>query len=322
MGAKMTKEDGLSTASIQRMYAARAIAAKRAYEHKFRMPSPKSDYPAPPQTDDKDPKDKEDSTVEADENATSDSSSTLPNAPPETERPTRPNTSLASRTVAEAIRNTAGTPITMKVALASYHLANAIRAFGRKASCAFDRAIEALRQIDIIDVAKAATKWMKEHPWETAAILVPLILLACTPAFLSIAGFTAGGIAAGSIAASVHAGIGGVAAGSTFAILTSAAMGGYGVPIVFGGVWAISTAVVGGIAAWKRWRGGGSGGGSGGRLLIGGHNGDGGDGGGSDSDDDSIPVKNGNPGGGGGDCGETAAVYMHAAAKKELIKQD
>ncbi|EDU44776.1 predicted protein [Pyrenophora tritici-repentis Pt-1C-BFP] len=301
MGAKMTKEDGLSTASIQRMYAARAIAAKRAYEHKFRMPSPKSDHPAPPQTDDKDPKDKEDSTVEADEKATSDSSST---------------------TVAEAIRNTAGTPITMKVALASYHLANAIRAFGRKASCAFDRAIEALRQIDIIDVAKAATKWMKEHPWETAAILVPLILLACTPAFLSIAGFTAGGIAAGSIAAGVHAGIGSVAAGSTFAILTSAAMGGYGVPIVFGGVWAISTAVMGGIAAWKRWRGGGSGGGSGGRLLIGGHNGGGGGGGGSDSDDDSIPVKNGNPSGGGGDCGETAAVYKHAAVKKELIKQD
>ncbi|KAE8847569.1 hypothetical protein PTNB85_01412 [Pyrenophora teres f. teres] len=307
MGAKMTKEDGLSTASIQRMYAARAIAAKRAYEHKFRMPSAKSDHPAPPQTDDKDPKDKEDS-VEADERATSDSSSTSPNAPPETERPTRPNTSLASRTVAEAIRNTAGTPITMKVALASYHLANAIRAFGRKASCAFDRAIEALRQIDIID--------------ETAAILVPLILLACTPAFLSIAGFTAGGITTGSIAAGVHAGIGSVAAGSTFAILTSAAIGGYSVPIVFGGVWAISTAVMGGIAAWKRWRGGGSGGGSGGRLLIGGHNGDGGDGGGSDSDDDSIPVRNGNPSGGGGDCGETAAVDKHAAVKKELIKQD
>ncbi|KAA8617301.1 Ifi-6-16 multi-domain protein [Pyrenophora tritici-repentis] len=313
MGAKMTKEDGLSTASIQRMYAARAIAAKRAYEHKFRMPSPKSDHPAPPQTDDKDPKDKEDSTVEADEKATSDSSSTSPNAPPRDRTPHKTQHISGKQN---------RTPITMKVALASYHLANAIRAFGRKASCAFDRAIEALRQIDIIDVAKAATKWMKEHPWETAAILVPLILLACTPAFLSIAGFTAGGIAAGSIAAGVHAGIGSVAAGSTFAILTSAAMGGYGVPIVFGGVWAISTAVMGGIAAWKRWRGGGSGGGSGGRLLIGGHNGGGGGGGGSDSDDDSIPVKNGNPSGGGGDCGETAAVYKHAAVKKELIKQD
>ncbi|KAI1669678.1 hypothetical protein L13192_07137 [Pyrenophora tritici-repentis] len=33
-------------------------------------------------------------------------------------------------------------------------------------------------------------------------------------------------------------------------------------------------------------------------------------------------LKNGNPSGGGGDCGETAAVYKHAAVKKELIKQD
>ncbi|KAF1934734.1 hypothetical protein EJ02DRAFT_507365 [Clathrospora elynae] len=316
MGAKMTKEDGLSTASIQRMYAARAVAAKRADEHNFSMPSPKSDHPAPRHTDDKDSKDKEYSTAEADERATSDSSSTSPNAPPETERPTRPNTSLASATAAEAIRNAAGTPITIKVAVAGIHLANAIRAFGQKASRAFDKAIEALRQIGIIDVAKAATKWTKEHPWETATILVPLILLACTPAFLSIAGFTAGGIAAGSIAAVVHAGIGSVAGGSTFAILTSAAMGGYGVPIVFGGVWAISTAVVGGIAAWKRWRGGGGGGGSGG------HNGDGGDGGGSDRDDDGVAVKNGNPSGGGGDCGETVAVYKHAAVKTVLIKQD
>jgi hypothetical protein len=85
-------------------------------------------------------------------------------------------------------------------------------------------------------------------------------------------------------------------------------MGGYGVPIVFGGVWAISTAVVGGIAAWKRCRGGGGGGGSGGRALIGGRNDDGGDGGGSDRNDDGVAVKNGNPSGGGGDCGETVAV--------------
>jgi hypothetical protein len=196
----MTKEDGLSAASIQRMYAARAVAAKMAGEHKFRMLSPKSDHPlhpAPRHMDEKDSKDEEDPTAEADERATSDSSSTSPNAPPETERPTRPNTSLASGTAAGAIRNASGAPNTIKVAVAGIHLANAIRAFGQNASRAFDKAIEALRQIGIIDVSKAAAKWMKEHPWETAAILVPLILLACTPAFLSIAGFTAGGIAAG-----------------------------------------------------------------------------------------------------------------------------
>jgi hypothetical protein len=104
-------------------------------------------------------------------------------------------------------------------------------------------------------------------------------------------------------------------------------MGGYGVPIVFGGVWAISTAVVGGIAAWKRWRGGGSGGDSGGsscgRLPIEGPNDDGGDGGGSDRDDGGIAVKDGNPSGGrGGDFGETVAVDKYAAVETVLIKQD
>jgi hypothetical protein len=53
----------------------------------------------------------------------------------------------------------------------------------------------------------------------------------------------------GSIAAGIQAGIGSVVAGSGFAILTSAAMAGYGVPIVFG-----SSAVLWGAAAWKKWR--------------------------------------------------------------------
>ena len=51
-------------------------------------------------------------------------------------------------------------------------------------------------------------------------------------------------------------------------------------------------------------------------------NDDGGDGGGSDRNDDGVAVKNGNPSGGGGDCGETVAVYKHAAVKTLLIKQD
>jgi hypothetical protein len=59
----------------------------------------------------------------------------------------------------------------------------------------------------------------------------------------------------GSIAAGIQAGIGGsVVAGSGFAIFTSAAMAGYGVPIVFGSVWGISSAVLWGAAAWKKWR--------------------------------------------------------------------
>jgi len=34
-------------------------------------------------------------------------------------------------------------------------------------------------------------------PWETAALIVPVLPAACTPAFLRFAEFTAGGIAAG-----------------------------------------------------------------------------------------------------------------------------
>jgi hypothetical protein len=48
----------------------------------------------------------------------------------------------------------------------------------------------------------------------------------------------------GSIAAGIQAGIGSVVAGSGF----------YGVPIVFGSVWGISSAVLWGAAAWKKWR--------------------------------------------------------------------
>ncbi|KAI4596567.1 hypothetical protein KJ359_005323 [Pestalotiopsis sp. 9143b] len=49
---------------------------------------------------------------------------------------------------------------------------------------------------------------------------------------LSAVGFTPAGIAAGSIAAGVHSTIGNVAAGSLFATLQSAGMGGYGVGVV------------------------------------------------------------------------------------------
>jgi hypothetical protein len=62
-------------------------------------------------------------------------------------------------------------------------------------------------------------------------------------------------------------------------------MGGYGVPIVFGGIWAISTAVMGGIAAWKRSRGGG--------------------------DDDGFTVMKIDPSGGDGDSGGAVAVSRH-----------
>ena len=52
----------------------------------------------------------------------------------------------------------------------------------------------------------------------------------------------------------MHADIGSVVAGSVFAMCTSAMMGGYGAVIIFGGVWALSTALVVLVAAMrKRW---------------------------------------------------------------------
>ena len=50
---------------------------------------------------------------------------------------------------------------------------------------------------DINTLGEAVKAWIKAHPWEFATIVVPLVMLACTPAVLSAVGFRAGGIAAG-----------------------------------------------------------------------------------------------------------------------------
>ncbi|KZM28362.1 uncharacterized protein EKO05_0005186 [Ascochyta rabiei] len=141
---------------------------------------------------------------------------------------------------------------------ASAHLSTALRALNKKEMDTFQHSMGALMKlgVDVKVVGRKTLEWVKAHPWETAAIINPLILLACTPFILGAVGFTSSGIAAGSIAAGIHAGIGSVAAGSAFATLTSAAMGGYGAIIVFGGVWAVPTAVLGMVAIWKRWKGG------------------------------------------------------------------
>ncbi|KAF1842156.1 uncharacterized protein K460DRAFT_293919 [Cucurbitaria berberidis CBS 394.84] len=138
-----------------------------------------------------------------------------------------------------------------KITAVTLSFKRAIRVFKVNAIDAVNSALEALRKLGIIDWAKLAGRWMKEHPWQTVAMIVPLILLACTPAILGAMGFTPVGVAAGTIAAGIQAGIGNIVVGSTFAIFTSAAMGGYGVPIVFGGIWVLSSTILGGIAAWK-----------------------------------------------------------------------
>jgi hypothetical protein len=82
--------------------------------------------------------------------------------------------------------------------IATVHFTIAIRAAQMKAEDALKLAVEALKKLDATAIIEAALMWMKTHPWETAAIIIPLVLMAVMPAALGLAGFTAGGIAAGS----------------------------------------------------------------------------------------------------------------------------
>ena len=63
-----------------------------------------------------------------------------------------------------------------------------------------DIAIAALKNLEMATLMKAAVEWIRLHPWETAALIIPIVLMACTPAFLGLVGFTASGVAAGMLA--------------------------------------------------------------------------------------------------------------------------
>jgi hypothetical protein len=67
----------------------------------------------------------------------------------------------------------------------------------------FADAIEQVKKLGFMGVARAVGRWMKEHPWETAAIIVFIVLMASTPAILGAMGFTSAGIAAGTNKAEV-----------------------------------------------------------------------------------------------------------------------
>ncbi|KAF2828655.1 hypothetical protein CC86DRAFT_269002, partial [Ophiobolus disseminans] len=112
-------------------------------------------------------------------------------------------------------------------------------------------AVATCKKLGFVGIAKAAGRWIEMHPWETAAIVVLLVSLVITPVILSAMGFTSVGIAAGTSAAIIHAGIGNVVAGSAFAIAQSAMMGGYGV-FIFGILLAITTTGIGAFAMLKR----------------------------------------------------------------------
>jgi hypothetical protein len=125
MGAKISKEDGLTAASIERLNAAKAAAAKAEAEQKSYNSEPRD-------ADDEGSENEEDVIAEDDEKQTSDSSSTSSDKPPKPQRPDTATTSLANKATAEALRNAAGTSMPNKVAVAGIHLTNAISALWSK----------------------------------------------------------------------------------------------------------------------------------------------------------------------------------------------
>ena len=88
------------------------------------------------------------------------------------------------------------------IVAAKVDLDAAFRAIQRQDKDSFDRAITSLTKLglELNQMAKVVAAWVKEHPYLTAAIVVSIILFACTPAIIGAAGFGAGGIVAGRCA--------------------------------------------------------------------------------------------------------------------------
>lgn len=104
-------------------------------------------------------------------------------------------------------------------------------------------------------LARSMTTWIKAHKKETALILTGIIMLAlciAMPAILGAIGFSAQGPIIGSMAAAWQSSIGSVAAGSLFAFLQSAAMGGAAMGLFAGfGVLGAVVAMVGAAATME-----------------------------------------------------------------------
>ncbi|KAK3935436.1 hypothetical protein QBC46DRAFT_413049 [Diplogelasinospora grovesii] len=108
-------------------------------------------------------------------------------------------------------------------------------------------------------VAQQAANWARDHPVAAIAtvgvaggltiVAAPMLVVAPV---LGAFGFSSGGVVAGSIAAGIQSAIGNVAAGSGFATLTSAGMGGYGTVVAAGAAQGagVATAVFSGVGAW------------------------------------------------------------------------
>ncbi|KAH6978653.1 hypothetical protein EDB82DRAFT_505652 [Fusarium venenatum] len=103
-----------------------------------------------------------------------------------------------------------------------------------------------------LNAANSTFQYAKENPGATAAMGAAGIMVAAPAAVVApaaaLAGFGANGIAAGSAAAGVHAGIGNIVGHSAFATLQSYGMAGYGVSIVHGIVQAAGVGLGAGTA--------------------------------------------------------------------------
>ncbi|KAK1773530.1 hypothetical protein QBC45DRAFT_427457 [Copromyces sp. CBS 386.78] len=116
---------------------------------------------------------------------------------------------------------------------------------------------------DLLEKIRRAKEWIKQNPKAAAALGLTAggLTVVAAPALLtgpvlSMMGFGSSGVVGGSVAAGIQGMIGNVVAGSWFATATSAAMGGYGVPVVAAvgqGVGA-AAAFVGGAYAAKELR--------------------------------------------------------------------
>jgi hypothetical protein len=211
MGANMAKESGMNAASIQRIYAARAAAANAGAERKFRMPEKANDKSA----------EADDASGEGGnaESYTSSHEDDKPNGEEEARKAgdTTPSSSLAAPTNGDSTEDQDDTAKRPRSNAddnpdAKGDFCDAVyRAVASKAKLGASRAkeaaihvkdtivdaVETVKKLGVKGTAGAIANCVRDHPWETAAIVLPLLVLAIIAIALSAADFGADGIAAG-----------------------------------------------------------------------------------------------------------------------------
>lgn len=122
----------------------------------------------------------------------------------------------------------------------------------------------ALKLQELIDGFKPAlfkrlkdiSTWVRAHPYRAFGVFSGIMILGLTcaiPAFLEVVGFGALGPVAGSIATGWHSSLGLVAAGTPFAFLQSAAMGGAAMGAITG-IGVLSSAITVAVALTTKER--------------------------------------------------------------------